>query len=143
MTPDADELLDGASAVTLLRRELPEFAPSIDEHLEDNFGELLFHLVMGDLARFYVSHALEDPELRQRFWNVVDRLAMRGGKYVENAVGVSLVEWFAWGNDRERSMLIEAMPLMSGRVRAVADEFLRSGGDELPSSHKRRPLNCL
>jgi len=40
------------AAVNVLRQRLPEFGPAIDEHLEDNFGELLLHVLTGDLARF-------------------------------------------------------------------------------------------
>ena len=128
MAPQTGEPLNNQAAVELLRNNLPEFAPAIDEHLEDNFGELLFHLLMGDLARFYVSDALDDPALRRRFWMVVDRLAVLGDDRVENAVGVSLIEWFAWGSDQERSMLVEAKPLMSSHIRAMTEEFLRPGG---------------
>lgn len=96
------ERLDGEAAVELLRQRLPEFGPVIDEHREDNFGELLFHLLMGDLSRFYMSQALDRPELQRRFWRVVDRLAALGDDAVQNAIGVSLIEWFAWGNARER-----------------------------------------
>src|SRR5829696_6147970 len=35
---------------------------------------------MGDLARFYMSQALESPELKRRFWMVVDRLAALGDR---------------------------------------------------------------
>jgi hypothetical protein len=101
---------------------------AIDEHLDDNFGELLFHLVMGDLARFYMSDCIDDPEAQRRFWMVVDTLAQEGDDRVQNAVGVSLIEWFAWGDDRERRTLVDARPLMSTAVRAIADEFLRNGG---------------
>lgn len=122
------ERLDGEAAVELLRQRLPEFGPVIDEHREDNFGELLFHLLMGDLSRFYMSQALDRPELQRRFWRVVDRLAALGDDAVQNAIGVSLIEWFAWGNARERVTLIAAKPLMSSLVRAITDEFLRVGG---------------
>ena len=98
------ERLDGERAVALLRERLPEFAPAIDEHRED-FGELLFHLLMGDLARFYMSQALNSLALQRRFWMTVDRLAACGDDAVQNAIGVSLIEWFAWGNDRERATL--------------------------------------
>jgi hypothetical protein len=134
----AGEALDGEAAVDLLRQQLPEFAPTIDEHREDNFGELLFHLLMGDLARFYVSQAVDSPEVQRRFWMVVDRLAVRGDSGVQNAIGVSLIEWFAWGDDRERATLVAAKPLMSSVVRAITDEILRAGGFG-EDGHPRRP----
>ena len=134
----AGEALDGEAAIDLLRQRLPEFAPAIDEHLEDNPGELLFHLLMGDLARFYVSQALDSTELQRRFWMAVDRLAVFGDDAVQNAIGVSLIEWFAWGDDRERTILVAAKPLMSSAARAITDEFLRAGGFG-DDGHRRRP----
>jgi hypothetical protein len=125
---DGGERLDGEAAVELLRQRLPEFGPAIEEHRQDNFGELLLHVLMGDLARFYMSQALDNPESQRRFWMVVDRLAALGDDAVQNAIGVSLIEWFAWGNDRERATLIAAKPLMSSLVRAITDEFLPAGG---------------
>jgi hypothetical protein len=38
--------------VDALRKEIPEFGPSIEEHISDNFGETLPHLLFGDLTRF-------------------------------------------------------------------------------------------
>jgi hypothetical protein len=126
--PSHNPLLDDQAAVELLRDRLPEFSPAIAEHLDDNLGELLIHLLMGDLARFYMSDVLGNAEMQRRFWMVVDRLATQGDCRVENAVGVSLIEWFAWGDDRQRATLVAAKPLMSTAVRDVADEFLRGGG---------------
>ena len=125
---DRGETLDDDAASRLLRQRLPEFAPAIDEHLEDNFGELLLHNLMGDLARFYMTDAQHNRELQRRYWMAVDRLADHGDDSVQNAIGVSLIEWFAWGSDQERRVLISAKPQMSRLVRSIADEFLRAGG---------------
>ena len=118
--------LDQTGASEVLRERLPEFAPTIDEHLAF-YEELLFHVLMGELARFYVDEALLDPELQRRFWMAVDWLQEHGDRYVQNALGVSLIEWFAWGDKKERELLVHAKPLMSSAVRAVADDFLRDG----------------
>ena len=105
-----------------------ELVPEVVVMTEKGGGERLFHLLMGDLARFYMSQALDSLALQRRFWMTVDRLAACGDDAVQNAIGVSLIEWFAWGNDRERATLVAAKPLMSGLVRAISDEFLRNGG---------------
>ncbi len=76
--------------------------------------------------------------LQRRFWMTVDRLAACGDDAVQNAIGVSLIEWFAWGNDRERATLVAAKPLMSGLVRVISDEFLRDGGYD-DRGHPRAP----
>ena len=114
--------MDKHAATRHLVEGLPEFGPAVEEHLEDN-GELLFHLVMGDLARFYMAHGLDDAELRRRFWMTVERLAASGDDYVENALGVSLVEWFAWGSEREKQGLRDAMPLHGPATRGIVDAW--------------------
>ena len=118
-------------AISTLRERLPEFAPDIDEHFADFGGELLFHVLMGALARFYVRVVRRDPHLERRFWMTVDWLWMHGDDRVQNAIGVSLIEWFAWGSPEQQEMLREAKPLMSAAIRSVASTFLdgpRPGG---------------
>jgi hypothetical protein len=122
-----DAAIDDRAAIELLRQRLPEFATEIDEHLEFTEGEPLFHLLMGDLARFYVRVATGDQELKRRYWMTVDWLTTRGNDLVQNAIAVSLVEWFAWGESSERTMLVDAKSLMSPTVQSIADDFLRAG----------------
>jgi hypothetical protein len=126
--PTEDAAIDDRAAIELLRQRLPEFATEIDEHLEFTEGEPLFRLLMGDLARFYVREATGDQELKRRYWMTVDWLTTRGDDLVQNAIAVSLVEWFARGESSERTMLVDAKSLMSPTVQSIADEFLRAGG---------------
>ena len=81
-----------------LLEALPAFGPYYEGVAAQRGEEPLLHIVMGELAAFYMEHGLaERPELAQRYWSVVEDLAARGDEYVTNAVGVSLIEWFAWG----------------------------------------------
>jgi hypothetical protein len=83
-------------AVQRLLEELPEFSPFYEEsdgRPTEAGDELLIHVVMGDLARFYMERAAHDPELAARYWRVVEELATEGDQAVENAVHVSLIEW--------------------------------------------------
>ena len=79
---------------------------------------------MGDLARFYMRHGLRDTELAARFWQVVKELAAEGEQAVENAVWVSLIEWFAWGDDDEKAALVEAGPLQGPKTKAIRAYYL-------------------
>jgi hypothetical protein len=134
--PGSTEPLNEAGAAAEIRARLPEFAPDIDEHLAFN-GELLLHLLMGDLARWYVKEALEQSELKRRVWMTIDWLDIHGDWSVQNAIGVSFIEWFAWGSDQDRAILIEAKPLMSSTIRAITDEFLRPRPDDERGRSKR------
>ncbi len=96
--------MDEAEALRYLVERLPEFAPAAVEHVQDN-GELLLHVLMGDLARFYMQQARLDPELSARYSTAVEVLASEGNDRVENAVAASLIEWFAWGKATDRDAL--------------------------------------
>jgi hypothetical protein len=41
--------------IQLLVRRYPRLQPIFDEHVSDNFGEVLPHLFLGDLTRYSVS----------------------------------------------------------------------------------------
>jgi len=70
----------------------PELQPLLDEHLEDNFGELLPHLWTSDLARHVVARYQSDgsdavaPLLEQ-----LDEAAGHDPE-VDEVLGVSFVE---------------------------------------------------
>lgn len=48
-------MITRASFVDGLLAEVPEAGPTVAEHLEDNYGELLLHLLMSDLQRLSVG----------------------------------------------------------------------------------------
>jgi hypothetical protein len=75
-----------------LRAAVPEFGPTIDEHLADHH-EVLLHVLFGDLTRFVVTaHARGDTDVGQRSLAFLDRALREGDEYVQNLVAVSFVE---------------------------------------------------
>lgn len=114
-------------AVERLLEVLPEFRPDFEEsdgRPSEPGDDLLLHVVMGDLARFYMRHGLRNGELARRFWQVVEELAGQGDQAVENAIWVSLIEWFAWGDEEENAALVEAGPLQGPKTKAVRAYYL-------------------
>jgi hypothetical protein len=114
-------------AVHRLLDELPEFSPFYEEsdgRPTEAGDELLIHVVMGDLARFYMERGAHDPELAARYWRVVEELATEGDQAVENAVHVSLIEWFAWGEEREQAALVNAGALQGPKTKAIRAYYL-------------------
>jgi hypothetical protein len=114
-------------AVERLLDALPEFGPDYEEsdgRPSEPSDDLLLHVVMGDLARFYMRHGLRNRELAARFWQVVEELAADGDQAVENAVWVSLIEWFAWGDDDEKAALVETGPLQGPKTKAIRACYL-------------------
>lgn len=108
-----------------LVERMPEFRPVLDDHLDFSGGENLFHMLMGDLGRFYMSTARHESDLSRRYWMAVEKLASEGDDDVENAVGVSLIEWFAWGDEGERAALIAAQDWHGPATRNMVVEYTR------------------
>jgi hypothetical protein len=114
-------------AVQRLLDVLPEFRPYYDDsdgRPAEPGDELLLHVVMGDLARFYMARGLDNAGLAARFWRVVEELAADGDQAVENAVHVSLIEWFAWGDDSEKEALLNAGRLQGPMTKAIRAAYL-------------------
>jgi hypothetical protein len=115
--------MDEAEAVLYLVEHVPEFAPVADEHAQ-TYDELLLHVLMGDLGRFYMARVRLDPELASRYWEAVEVLATDGDARIENAVAASLIEWFAWGEPSEQEALRAAAGDLGPTMRAIARAYL-------------------
>jgi hypothetical protein len=94
---DDAAVMNGAGFVDLLTERVPEAVPTVREHLADNDGDLLLHLLLADLRRLAVAwfdQGFTDP--LQRLLAVVDDGLAAGDDRLENAVAVSFVEDAAW-----------------------------------------------
>jgi len=72
---------------------VPEFRPIYDEHLRDQDGELLLHVLFADLAPFVVTaERAGDLVLLDRILTVAERLLVERDDKTEDTVAVSFVE---------------------------------------------------
>jgi hypothetical protein len=85
-------VMNSSEFVGRVTDRVPEAGATVHEHLEDNEGELLLHLLMADLRRLAVAW-FEDGALEplQRLLTVVDAGLAEGDEGVENAVAVSFI----------------------------------------------------
>jgi len=75
-----------------LRAAVPEFADMIDQHLA-TYGELLAHLLFGDLARFALAaHERGDKDVVRRCFDYLEKELDEGDDLTRNLVKVSFVE---------------------------------------------------
>jgi|GEM_PF-1503812 len=95
-----------ASFVEQLLSEVPEAGGVVSEHLSDQEGELLLHLLMADLLRFTVQafHAGQS-DVALRALEFVDRSLREGDEAVVNAVAVSFVENVGFGEGETPAFL--------------------------------------
>ncbi|MCU1417068.1 MAG: vanillate demethylase subunit, partial [Schumannella sp.] len=77
----------------LLLAAVPEVGPVVDEHLADQDGELLMHLLMPDLLRFATSaFGAGNLAMSAKLLNFVGTAFENADARVDNAIAVSFVE---------------------------------------------------
>lgn len=96
--------------VTTLAAEVPETTDTINAHLADQEGELLPHLLMGDMRRLAIDwFRTGRSDALERLLAVLERGLREGDEHVKNAVVVSFVEDLGWW-EPEMQPLIETLP---------------------------------
>lgn len=99
-------MINKPSFLQRLLSELPEAQEVVAEHLDDQDGELLLHLLMSDLLRFGVAlYQGGKIDEAQRLLGFMDRCLLQGDEYVQNAVQVSFVEHYGYGPNEPESFL--------------------------------------
>jgi len=98
--------LSASEFLASLTEAVPEAQPVVEEHLADQAGELLLHLLMGDLRRLAITTFEQgDADLLRRLLAVIDAGLREGDEYVENAVAVSFVEDTGWWEPETRPFI--------------------------------------
>jgi hypothetical protein len=83
--------------VQRLVESFPSLVPALDEHLDDNFGELLPHVFLGDVVRWIVSMSSQkgatDPgsELAV-FLRELEGIFASGDNEIQELISVSFLE---------------------------------------------------
>ncbi|KRB75113.1 hypothetical protein ASE01_17290 [Nocardioides sp. Root190] len=96
--------------VSRLSSRVPESSATLREHLDEQEGELLLHLLVGDLRRLALAWFGEGKtDALARLLDEVDTALREGDEYVENAVAVSFVEDLGFW-EAEMQPFIEILP---------------------------------
>jgi hypothetical protein len=69
-----------------------ELIPVLEEHLEDNEGQVLPHLVMADIIRWLVGHYASQPQVSHDVLAWLEKAFIRGPDEVQGLIAVSGVE---------------------------------------------------
>lgn len=89
-----------------LAAAVPEAAETVRDHLDDQDGQLLIHILMADLLRLTLRVFDEgQTDLARRVLGFVDRCLNEGDESVRNAVRVSFVEGYGYGPDEPEELL--------------------------------------
>ncbi|RZU18785.1 hypothetical protein EV645_0984 [Kribbella rubisoli] len=80
------------AAIGALVDEYRELTPVLAEHLEDNEGEILPHLVLADVVRWLAARVDSDRDICSSILNWLEREYLRGPEDVRGLIAVSGVE---------------------------------------------------
>jgi hypothetical protein len=69
-----------------------QLMPILEEHLKDNYGEVLPHLIMADVIRWMVAHRDTEWDTCQSVLEWMEREYVQGPADVRNLIAVSGVE---------------------------------------------------
>ncbi len=102
--------LTASEFVIALAAHVPESTVTITEHLADQDGELLLHLLMGDLRLLAIDwFRTGQTDSLERLLTVLEQGVGQGDEYVANAVAVSFVEDLGWW-EPEMQPFMDALP---------------------------------
>lgn len=77
------------AAISALVYHHPELAPLLAEHLEDNNGQVLPHLLMGDVIRWLTEHWESDSQVCRSVLDWLDEAYDSGDDAVQELIVVS------------------------------------------------------
>ncbi len=80
------------AAIGALVHRHRELTPILQEHLDDNVGEPLPHLFMGDVMRWLVAHWGSDPQVCRSVLAWLDEAYESGNDAVQELIVLSGVE---------------------------------------------------
>jgi hypothetical protein len=109
------------SVVDVLRKEIPEFAPHIEEHIAD-LGEVLPHPLFGDLTRFIEEAWTEgNTELVSRCLWWLEHALTAGDEETKNLVRASFVENVGPWDQRKAEFIGKWPPSLRKEARRQRD----------------------
>lgn len=81
------------SLINYIKKNIPEFQSRIDEHLEDNYGEVLLHPLMGEFTRFLIDAYKENnTELFERCISLIEMMISSTDEKLSELASVSILE---------------------------------------------------
>jgi hypothetical protein len=111
------------AAARQLVADVPDLAPALDEHL-GFYSEFLLHVFFGDVSRYADDVArARDSGKAARLASALETMANRYPD-TDNALQVSFIEWFLWGDEEEQSRYEWLKQFTGPRMLALTREFI-------------------
>lgn len=122
---DAVMSLTASDFIAALTAEVPEAAATLREHLAEQYGDPLLHLLAGDLRLLALDwFRAGRTDALSRLLTLMERSLRDGDEHVENAVAVSFIEDLGWW-EPQMQPFIEALP--EGLLAEVERQRSQSG----------------
>lgn len=95
---------------------LPEASAFVAEHLDDNDGQVLLHLLVADLRRLAVDGWRHNEDVASRCLALLEAALTSGDARVQNAVAVSFVEDVGWWDTDVQPFLATWPPALAAEA---------------------------
>lgn len=103
----------------------PDLEALLDEHREDNMGEVLPHVFFGDLTRFVVAHHLDpvaDPTELDPLLATLDRGMLDGDDEVKELIAVSFLENLPYPDEDGADIIDRLGPALTAELETLRGE---------------------
>jgi hypothetical protein len=100
-----------------LRKAVPMTRSLVEQHLEDNFGEVRLHLLVADVRRFALaSFDRGDDTVTTPLLDFLDLAVATGVVHLRNAIAVSFVEGTGWWDPVVQPFIATWPPALAAEV---------------------------
>jgi hypothetical protein len=123
----AEQEINYDNVINLLIQGVPELQPLLNEHLNDQFGQLLPHLFFGDLTRYVmeqmrksqIESQRQPPEVVRRIIGILEKAMLSSDMQAKELVQASFLE----NLDATDSAYSQLKSAMSPNLRRELDHF--------------------
>ena len=100
-----------------IREAVPMTRSLVEQHIEDQSGEVLLHLLVADVRRFaFASFERDDEAVTTCLLDFLDLALATGDDPVRNAIAVSFVEDTGWWDPAMVAFIATWPPTLAAEV---------------------------
>lgn len=101
MTSTSSDAVAGIGALIYAHKDL---LPLLDEHLENNYGQVLPHLLITDVVDWMVENRTVKPDVCRSIMGWMEREIVAGPPYTRNMIDVSGMEGMPGPTERGKEL---------------------------------------
>lgn len=119
---ETDQSQPAEAFVQALVADHPDLEPLLDEHREDNMGDLLPHVFFGDVTRWVVDHHLDldaDPSELDPLLAALEKGMLDGSEEVKDLIAVSFLENLPYPDEDGADIIDRLGPALTAEIETL------------------------